>query len=29
MPRMSWFWFLIGAVAGWFALPRVLGILGR
>ena len=29
MPRMSWFWFIIGALAGWFAVPRLLGVLGR
>lgn len=29
MPRISWFWFIIGVVAGWFAMPRVLGVLGR
>ncbi len=29
MPRMSWFWFLIGAIAGWFAVPRLLGLVGR
>lgn len=29
MPRMSWFWFLIGAIAGWFAVPRLLGLVSR
>lgn len=29
MPRISWFWFIIGAIAGWFALPRVMGVLSR
>jgi len=29
MPRISWLWLLVGMLAGWFALPRVLGMLGR